>query len=70
MCILRVLIHAWITSPFINHVYAWAKNLALKIKREWGEDHGIDVVIPIPDTSRTAALELANNLNVNTVKAL
>ena len=32
--------------------------LAQKIKREWG-DHGIDVVIPIPDTSRTAALELA-----------
>ncbi|MGH8595093.1 MAG: amidophosphoribosyltransferase, partial [Gammaproteobacteria bacterium] len=27
--------------------------LARKIKRDWGE-HGIDVVIPIPDTSRTA----------------
>lgn len=40
------------------------EKLAAKIKREWGEDHGIDVVIPIPDTSRTAALELANNLNV------
>ena len=40
------------------------EKLAMKIKREWGEDHDIDVVIPIPDTSRTAALELANKLNV------
>jgi amidophosphoribosyltransferase len=28
-------------------------------------DHDIDVVIPIPDTSRTSALQLANALNVN-----
>jgi len=40
------------------------KTLAHKIKEQWGEDHGIDVVIPIPDTSRTAALELANILGV------
>ncbi|MGR9099929.1 MAG: amidophosphoribosyltransferase [Gammaproteobacteria bacterium] len=37
--------------------------LAEKIKREWS-DHDIDVVIPIPDTSRTAALQLANVLGV------
>ncbi len=40
------------------------ERLAQKIVREWGADHGIDVVIPIPDTSRTSALELANQLNV------
>jgi amidophosphoribosyltransferase len=28
-------------------------------------DHDIDVVIPIPDTSRTSALQLANHLGVN-----
>ncbi|PKM12969.1 MAG: amidophosphoribosyltransferase [Gammaproteobacteria bacterium HGW-Gammaproteobacteria-3] len=37
--------------------------LAEKIQREW-PDHDIDVVIPIPDTSRTAALQLANKLGV------
>jgi amidophosphoribosyltransferase len=39
------------------------EKLADKILREWGE-HDIDVVIPIPDTSRTAALQLANVLGV------
>ncbi|MGE0383498.1 MAG: amidophosphoribosyltransferase [Gammaproteobacteria bacterium] len=39
------------------------ERLAQKIKREWPH-HDIDVVVPIPDTSRTAALELANELNV------
>jgi amidophosphoribosyltransferase len=39
------------------------EKLAEKIKREWS-DHDIDVVIPIPDTSRTAALEMANLLGV------
>jgi len=38
--------------------------LAEKIKREWN-DHEIDVVIPIPDTSRTSALELAKSLKVD-----
>ncbi|MBS62827.1 amidophosphoribosyltransferase [Salinisphaera sp.] len=37
--------------------------LAEKIQREW-PDHDIDVVIPIPSTSRTAAVELASQLDV------
>jgi len=40
------------------------EKLAHKILREWGDEHDIDVVIPIPDTSRTSALELANTLGV------
>ncbi|SRR6056297_241067 len=39
------------------------EKLAEKILREW-PDHDIDVVIPIPDTSRTACLPLAQMLNV------
>ncbi|WJW74509.1 amidophosphoribosyltransferase [Thiohalobacter sp. IOR34] len=39
------------------------ETLASKISREWPQ-HDIDVVIPIPDTSRTAALQLANLLGV------
>lgn len=38
--------------------------LASKIRREW-PDHDIDVVIPIPDTARTAAMELAHGLGVD-----
>jgi len=37
--------------------------LAHKVLREW-RDHDIDVVIPIPDTSRTSALEMANELGL------
>ncbi|HEX7117082.1 MAG TPA: amidophosphoribosyltransferase [Steroidobacter sp.] len=37
--------------------------LAEKIRRIW-PDHDIDVVIPIPDTSRTAAVQVAQHLGV------
>ena len=40
------------------------EQLAKRILAEWPE-HDIDVVIPIPDTSRTSALQLANTLEVN-----
>ena len=39
------------------------QRLAKKILREWPE-HDIDVVMPIPDTSRTAAIEIAYLLRV------
>jgi len=39
------------------------QKLAAKIMRQWPQ-YDIDVVIPIPDTSLTAAFELANCLNV------
>jgi len=39
------------------------EHLAHKIAREW-PNHDIDVVIPIPDTSRTSALQLANELDL------
>ena len=56
-------------DSFIDEVYVhkarmrMGHNLAQKVKREW-PDHDIDVVIPIPDTSRTSALEMANTLGV------
>lgn len=39
------------------------ERLAAQILRTW-PDHDIDVVIPVPDTSRTAALEMAHHLGV------
>lgn len=39
------------------------EKLAEKIQRVW-TDHDIDVVMPIPDTSRTAALQLAEKLRL------
>jgi amidophosphoribosyltransferase len=39
------------------------EKLAEKILREW-PDHDIDVVIPIPDTSTTSAMQLAHGLNL------
>ena len=39
------------------------RKLAAKIRREW-PDLKVDVVIPIPETSRTAALEIATDLDV------
>jgi amidophosphoribosyltransferase len=53
----------------IDNVYVYKARLRMgtylaeKIKREW-PDHDIDVVIPIPSTSRTAAVELAAQLDV------
>lgn len=37
--------------------------LAAKIQREWSQ-HDIDVVVPIPDSSRSTALEVALNLGL------
>lgn len=53
----------------IDDVYVYKARLRMgtaladKIKRSW-PDHDIDVVIPIPSTSRTAAVELAAQLDV------
>ena len=37
--------------------------LAEKLEREWS-NHDIDVVIPVPSTSRSSALEMANHLGI------
>lgn len=53
----------------IDDVYVYKSRLRMgtllaeKIKRQW-PDHDIDVVIPIPTTSRTAAVELGSQLDV------
>jgi amidophosphoribosyltransferase len=63
--------HVYLARPdsVIDQVYVYkarlrmGTKLAEKIVRDW-PDHDIDVVIPIPDTSRTAAVELATQLGV------
>ena len=40
------------------------RKLGQKLKNEWS-DHDIDVIIPVPDTSRTAALEMAKVLKIS-----
>jgi len=57
-------------DSIIDDIYVYkarlrmGEKLADKIRRDF-PDHDIDVVIPIPDTSRTAALALATSLGVN-----
>ena len=63
--------HVYLARPdsMIDNVLVYkarlrmGEKLAEKILRD-NHDHGIDVVIPIPDTSRTSAVELANHLGV------
>jgi amidophosphoribosyltransferase len=39
------------------------KRLGQRLKEEW-QNHDIDVIVPVPDTSRTAALEMAKALKI------
>lgn len=39
-------------------------HLGRKVRRIW-PDHDIDVIVPIPDTGRTVALEMAHELGIN-----
>ncbi|WP_196138075.1 amidophosphoribosyltransferase [Aliikangiella sp. G2MR2-5] len=63
--------HVYLARPdsFMDDVSVYrarlrmGEKLADKIMRVW-PDHDIDVVIPIPDTSTTSAIELASKLNV------
>ena len=63
--------HVYLARPdsVMDGIYVYkarlrmGEKLAEKILREW-PDHDIDVVIPIPDTSRVAGSEIANHLGV------
>jgi amidophosphoribosyltransferase len=63
--------HVYLARPdsFMDDVSVYrarlrmGEKLADKIERVW-PDHDIDVVIPIPDTSTTSAMELASKLNL------
>jgi len=64
--------HVYLARPdsVMDKIYVYKARLRMGIKlaekilSEW-PDHDIDVVIPIPDTSRVAGAELAARLNVN-----
>ncbi|CBV42128.1 amidophosphoribosyltransferase [Halomonas elongata] len=63
--------HVYLARPdtLLDGAYVYGTRMQMgrklgdRIQSEW-PDHDIDVVIPIPDTSRTSALELAQHLGV------
>ncbi|MCG7599147.1 amidophosphoribosyltransferase [Halomonas sp. McH1-25] len=63
--------HVYLARPdsLLDGAYVYGTRMQMgrklgdRILRDWPE-HDIDVVIPIPDTSRTSALELAQHLGV------
>ncbi|MDR5906882.1 amidophosphoribosyltransferase [Franzmannia qiaohouensis] len=63
--------HVYLARPdsILDGAYVYGTRMQMgrklgdRIQHEWPE-HDIDVVIPIPDTSRTSALELAQHLGV------
>ncbi|MAX31823.1 MAG: amidophosphoribosyltransferase [Halomonadaceae bacterium] len=63
--------HVYLARPdsILDGAYVYGTRMQMgrklgdRIRQEW-PDYDIDVVIPIPDTSRTSALELAQHLGV------